>query len=266
MTVTTVGTTVTFADLLRSEWTKLRSLRSTAYTLLALLVIGIGMSALVTSGTSRRYADLTAEEQATFDPTMQSLQAFFLVQLVISVLGVMVVTSEHATGMIATSLTATPRRGRLLAAKTLVFAAVALVVGQVQVFGAFLLGQAVLAAGGTPHATLADPGVLRAVVGGGLYIVAIGLLAVAIGTLVRATAGAVTIMVGITLLVPAMSGLLPEWAHPVLVFWPSIGGSSIMAVVPDDSLPVWWVCFGGMCAGVAGLLALAFALFRRRDV
>jgi ABC-2 type transport system permease protein len=215
----TVATAVTFADLLRSEWTKLRSLRSTAYTLLALLGIGIGMSALVAAGTAGRYADLTPEELATFDPTMQSLQSFFLVQLVISVLGVMVVTSEHATGMIRTTLTATPRRGRLLAAKTLVFAGVALVVGQVQVFGAYLLGQAMLAAGGVPHTTLADPGVLRAVVGGGLYILVIGLLAVAIGTLVRATAGAVTVMVGVTLLVPALSSLLPEWARPVLLFW-----------------------------------------------
>ncbi|GAB3419754.1 hypothetical protein [Flindersiella endophytica] len=108
--------TVTFADLARSEWTKLRSLRSTAYTLLALLVIGIGMSALVTSSTARRYTDMTAGEQAAFDPTMQSLQSFFLVQLVISVLGVMVVTSEHATGMIRTTPTAMPLRGRLLAA------------------------------------------------------------------------------------------------------------------------------------------------------
>jgi len=181
-------TPVRFHHVLRSEWTKLRSLRSTVCTLLAAGVLAIGLSVLFANGAGRRL-----DAQGGFDPTAVSLQSFILVQLAISVLGVLVVTSEYGTGMIRTSLTAVPRRGRLLAAKALVFGAVALVCGQVVAFTSFLVGQAILNRTGLRDAALGEPGVLRAVIGCGLYLAMIGLLGVAVGVLTRTTAGAIMI-------------------------------------------------------------------------
>ena len=168
---------MTFTYLVRSEWTKLRSLRSTAWTLFAMLLLGIGIAALIGVGAGESYAEMTPDERKGFDPTAMPLNSILFGQIVLGVLGILVITSEHATGMIQTSLAAVPRRGTLLAAKTLVFGAVALVFGQVMVFGAFFVSQALIAGqDGVPHARLTDPGVLPALLGAGLYLFAIGLL------------------------------------------------------------------------------------------
>jgi ABC-2 type transport system permease protein len=265
--VTNQRTSVAFTDLLRSEWTKLRSLRSTAWTLLAMLVVGIGIAALIGAGAGEMYAEMTPEERRGFDPTAVPLNSIFLGQIVLGVLGILVITSEHATGVIQTSVAAMPRRGSLLAAKTFVFGAVALVAGQVMAFGAFFVSQALIAAqDAVPHARLTDPGVLPAVLGAGFYLFVIGLLSVALGTLIRATAGALATLVGITLVVPMFSSVLPEWTFELLRYWPSLGGLSVTKVLPDPDFPHPWLSFTGMCAGIAVVLGTAFAAFRRRDV
>jgi ABC-2 type transport system permease protein len=252
-------TAARFSHVVRSEWTKLRTLRSTPYTLLAAGVFAVGLSLLINSNPR-------GSAEADFDPTRSGLQSFIVVQLAIAVFGVLVVTSEYATGMIRTSLTAVPRRGRFLAAKALVFGAVALVVGQLAAFGAFLAGQAMLAGAGVPRAGLGEPGVLRAVVGCGLYLAMIGLLGVAVGVLVRATAGAVMIMVAVTLLVPAFTPVLPEaLAKAVGKFGPFGGGIRVMAVPADPNLLTPWAGFGVLCLWVAGALTAAMVVFRRRD-
>jgi ABC-2 type transport system permease protein len=255
----------TFADAVRSEWTKLRSLRSTVYTLLVTAALALGFSALFATGAGRRYHDQPAQ-RADFDPTAASLQSFFLVQLAVSALGVLAVTSEYTTGMIRTSLAAVPRRGRILTAKALVFGLVALVVGQVAAFGAFLVGQTLLAGADAPNATLGQQGVLRAVVGCGLYLAVVGLLGVAVGVLVRATAGGIMIMVAVTLLIPLLTPALPEaMAKVVGKYWPTRAGSQVMSVQPDANLLSPWAGFGVLCAWVLATLAVAFAVFRRRD-
>jgi ABC-2 type transport system permease protein len=255
-------TSATFTHVVRSEWTKLRSLRSTGFTLLTAGALAVGLSVLFANGASRRSATPDGE----FDPTAASLQSFILVQLAISVLGVLVVTSEYTTGMIRTSLAAVPRRGRLLTAKALVFCAVALVVGQLVAFASFLVGQAVLAGSGAPHVTLGEPAVQRAVIGCGLYLAMIGLLGVAVGVLARATAGGVMIMVGITLLVPLLTTALPETvAKAVGKFGPFGAGTQVMAVLPDPNLLTPWAGFGVLCLWVLAALAAALLVFRRRD-
>jgi ABC-type transport system involved in multi-copper enzyme maturation permease subunit len=172
-------TQVRFTDLLRSEWTKFRSLPSVRWTLLAMVVFSTGITLLVCGGDQGKYRQLSPEDQLAWDPTALSLNSFFMAQLCISVLGILVVTSEYATGTIRTSLSAMPRRGRLLAAKTSVFTIVALVAGQLTSYVAFLAGQAMIGRhDGSPTAALGDPGVLTAVSGTGLYLAAIGLLAV----------------------------------------------------------------------------------------
>lgn len=258
---------VLFTNLLRSEWTKFRSLRSVWWTLLAMVVFSLSITVLVCSNAEETYGALSPAERLTWDPIGVGFNSFFMAQLCISVLGILVVTSEYATGMIRTSLTAMPRRGRLLAAKTLVFAAVALIAGQLTTFLTFVVGQAMIGrADGVPNAALGDPGVLTAIVGTGLYLAAIGLLAVAIGTLTRATAGGLALIVGITLLVPAFGGTFPSWVQKAFAYWPSLGGPEIRNIYRTAEFPHAWLNLAGMTAGIAVLLVIAFTVFRRREV
>jgi len=254
-----------FSDALRSEWIKFRSLRSTWLTLAGLVVVGLGLPLLSADPAAQSYLTGTIEEQQDWDPTNRSLLMFFIAQLVLGVLAILVVTSEYATGLVQTSLSATPRRHRLLGAKVAVVAAVALVAGQALMFPAFLIGQAGFAAAGVPHATLADPRALSAVVGAGLYLAVIALLAVALGTIIRATAGALATLVAIVLLVPALEGMFPSWLDGLLDVWPALGGAAVIATVPNPDYPHPWSSFAGMVAGVLALLVVAFVLFERRD-
>lgn len=256
---------VAFAHTLHAEWIKLRSLRSTWYTLAGLFVVGLGITIISMSSAGTTYETATPAEQAAWDPTNLSLTSYILAQLIIGVLGLLVVTSEYATGLIQSSLAATPRRHRLLAAKMALATAIALIAGQVLMFVSFFIGQALLAAQDVPNAALGDPGVFSAVAGGGLYLAAIGLLAVGLGAIMRATAGALATLVGIVFLVPAVAGLFPA-LEGLFVFWPTQGAAAIFATVPDPAYPNPWLNLGGMCLGVAAVLAAAFVVLRRRDV
>ncbi|QBI56219.1 ABC transporter permease [Streptomonospora litoralis] len=257
---------VMFAHTVRAEWVKFRSLRSTWYTLACLLAVGLAITALAMDYVGQEYAAMTAAERRDWDPTSFSLRSHLVAQLFFGVLGTLVVTSEYATGLIRTSLTATPRRHRVLAAKLVVTAGVVVVAGQALMFAAFFLGQGLLAVQGVPNAGLGDPGVLSAIAGAGLYLSVIGLLAVGLGTLTRATAGAFATLVGIVFLVPAVAPLVPSWLQWLLDFWPTEGATAIIATVPDPAYPHPWLNFAGMCLGVAGVLAAAFWGLRRRDV
>lgn len=248
--------------MLAAEWIKLRSLRSTWYTLGCLFFVGLGIT-ILSSGAGRNVYD---EAGGAWDPTKHSLTSYIVAQLIVGVLGILVVTSEFATGMMRTTMTATPRRHRVLAAKVALAAAVALVVGQTLMFAAFLMGQSLLGRAGVPNAGLSDPGVLRAVFAGGLYLALIALLAVGLGTIMRATAGALATLVGIVFLVPALAGLFPSWMRGVFDFWPTLGGAAALGTVPDPDFPHPWWNLAGLAVGVAGVLAAAFVVLRRRDV
>jgi ABC-2 type transport system permease protein len=136
----------TFGDVLRSEWTKLRSVRSTFWALTVTVVLGIALGAVISAATAHGYAKSSVPGKLSWDPTNVSLAGVAIAQLAIAVLGVLTVSSEYSSGMIRTSLIAVPKRGRVLAAKSLVFAAVTFVVGEVTSFTAFFVGQASSAA------------------------------------------------------------------------------------------------------------------------
>ena len=163
-----------------SEWTKLRSARSTVYSLLATIAITIGFGALLSWAFVSRYDHLSVQDRVTFDATSHSLRGLFLSQLAIGVLGVLIISSEYTTGLIRPTFTAMPQRRTVLAAKTVVFGSVALVVAIVSCFSAFLIGQSILA---TKHigVSLSDPHVFRAVCGGAAYLVFVGLLGLGLG-------------------------------------------------------------------------------------
>jgi ABC-2 type transport system permease protein len=246
-------------QVLRSEFTKMATLRSTLWTLLVTAVGTIAVTFLSTNGVGHH----NAAWYRGFDPTSQSLSGLALGALAIGVFGALAATGEYGSGTIRSSLAATPRRPLLLVGKALVVGAVALVLGEVLMFAAFGIGQAVLSNSGAPSATLGQPGVLRAVGLSGASLALLGLLGLALGVIIRHTAGAIAAYVGITFLLPALLQHVPGMPSR---FTPvGILAQSVTAVVPQQGQlhPVVGFCLIiGYCAV---LLGLASALIVRRD-
>ena len=147
----------TFGDVLRSEWAKLRSVRSTFWALTVTVVLGIALGAIISAAIAHGYAKFSVSQKLSWDPTGVSGTGMAIAQLAIAVLGVLCISSEYSSGMIRTSLIAVPKRGRVLAAKSLVFAGVTFVVGEVTCFVAFFVGQALIS-GHAPTRRSAIPG------------------------------------------------------------------------------------------------------------
>jgi uncharacterized protein YfiM (DUF2279 family) len=251
----------TFADVLRSEWVKLRSVRSTFWALTVTVVLGVGLGAVISAAAAHGYAKSSASGKLSWDPTGVSQAGVAIASLAIVVLGVLCISSEYSSGMIRTSLIAVPKRGRVLAAKSLVFAVVTFVVGEVTCFVAFFAGQALIS-GHAPHAALGDPGVARAVVGGGLYLAALAVLSVATGALLRHPAAAIASM----FVLPGIAQALPDsWRNPVTEFWPTQAGTQLTNVYHSAHTLQPWPGFGVMCLFVAIVYAIAWTLLDRRD-
>jgi ABC-2 type transport system permease protein len=253
-----------FADALRSEFTKIRSTRSTYWTLFALIVVCIGIGALASAGTASHPNGVS---RAGFDATQQSLAGLYVGQLVIAALGALTITSEYATGMIRTSLAVQPRRGVVFAAKGVVFAVVTLITGLIASFGSFFVGQAIL----SPHhlsATLGQPNVLRAVIGGALFLTACGMLAYGLGAILRHTAAAISAAIGLLFVLTVLVQFLPSsWQNSLDKWMPALAGSQVWATKVTEGahqFPAW----GGF-AVLAGWAAVAIVaglvLFRTRD-
>jgi ABC-2 type transport system permease protein len=256
------------AGVLRSEYTKLRSVRSTYWTLFALLVVGIGVGALISGLTAGHWNQMSAASQATFDPTQNSLVGLgFLGQLIIVVLGAMVITAEYSTGMIRTSLTVMPRRPTVYAAKALVLGGVTLAITLVTSFVVFFLGQALLSS--THHAaSLSGPRVLTAVIGTALYVTLCGLLGFAAGSILRQTAGAISAVIGALFVLPIIVHFLPNSMDNAIERWlPSSAGNSISTTVGSAGAHLFsaWGEMAVLGAYVVILLGIGGYLFRTRD-
>jgi ABC-2 type transport system permease protein len=249
----------------RAEWTKLRSVRSTTWTLLATVGIAIGFGALVGVSQMSSWDNLDPGEQLRFDPTFFSLSGLWLGQLAIGVLGVLLITSEYATGQIRATLGATPHRTTVLAAKAAAFTGVVMVAGLVSSFCAFFIGQAIFASKGL-EVSITDPGVFRAVAGGALYLVAVGLLGLGLGTIVRRTAGAVAALVGVLILAPLVGGFLPSaFQESIGKYFPAQAGMAVFSVAPDPRSLTPWTGYGVLLAYVAVSLVVGGLLLKRRD-
>ncbi|MBN6055829.1 ABC transporter permease subunit, partial [Nonomuraea sp. RK-328] len=243
-------------DIIRSEWTKLRSVRSTMWTLgtaaLLMLAIGILMSIAVKNS---HEGPVQPSDVAEI-----SLMGTNFAALAVAALGVLVVSSEYRTGAIRVSYMAVPRRLLLLAGKLVVFAAVALAVCMAAAFAAFLAGRTIL--GG---ASLGDPGVLRSVAGTGLYLTACGLFGLALGALVRHTPGAIVAAIGLILVLPQLTTVLPgQWGRTVRDWFTSNAGLQVAFPSPASSLGPW-SGFAVYLGWIAVTLAVACVLTMRRD-
>jgi ABC-2 type transport system permease protein len=253
---------VTFANVVRSEWIKFWTLRSTWIVLLSTVaaLIGIALLAGYALGSTADSAD--AVETTASDP----LTGYNIAQLLIGVLGVLFVAGEYSTGMIRASMTAVPTRWPVLAAKAVVFAAVTTVAMVLASFVAFFAAQLFLSHYDMGH-SLSEPGVLRAVVGTGVYLALAGLLGSAFGWMLRSVPGGISTLVGVLMVLPIMLALIPvDLADTVSKYLPGSAGGSFISVETSNSALGPWAGLLVMVIWVLGAFGVAAALLKRRDV
>jgi len=286
---------------LASEFTKLRSVRSTYWTVASLFIISVGLAAAIGAGEASQIHNQPWNKAGT-DATQISLAVFFeFGQLVIAVLGAMAITSEYSTGMIRTSLTAMPRRGSVYLGKLTVFTSVALVISLVTSFISYFVGQAVMSGTGVAsslfhtttipaNANLSPPSggpgsgapnyafqgtdvitaghVLTAVAGSALYVTLAALIAFGFGAIIRHTAGAITSAIGLLFVLSIVIQLLPsDWRWDLMRFFPDAAGRVISVTVGSGNQHLWsaWPQLGVTAIWAFALIAIGGYLFKKRD-
>ena len=255
---------VTQLRVLVSEWIKLRSLRSTWFSLGAAGLATIGLGILF-SALRGHDAHVHHDFGPGLDPTGISLRGMYLAQLAVAVLGVLFISGEYATGMIRATLSAVPRRVPVLVAKGLVFGAFAYVLSTIMMLIAFLAGQAVL-----DHwnygVSLGDPGTVRAIFSGGFYLMIVGLIALGLGFAIRSTGGAIATLFGVILVLPALSNALPtSWQHDVDKYLPLNIGNELISRFPDDNALSTGAGIGVLIIWTAVAIGAGLAVLHRRD-
>jgi len=263
---------VTQRRVIRSEWIKLRSVRSWIIMAGAAAVLMVAFGALAASVAS---GAVTTPARggggggrgpfASVDPTAISLAGVTLAQLIIGILGVLIVSNEFANGLIRNTFAAVPRRLPVLWAKVVVLAVSLALLMVIASVVAFLVGQLILGDG--KNTTLAADGVLRAVLGSGLYLAGIGVFGIAIGAMLRNTAGAIAVVVAALLIIPGLASLvLPtSWSDNVLPYLPGNAGTAFTSVNGSDTLLSPGAGAAVFVGWLVVLLAGAAVLIRRRD-
>jgi ABC-type transport system involved in multi-copper enzyme maturation permease subunit len=240
-------------------------LRSTVWSLLAALVLIIGLSILVPAVRVAHWPPPDPNDAANFDPVGISLGGTFLAQMAMGVLGVLLITGEYATGMIRATFAAVPRRLPVLWAKLGVFGATALVLITPAVLVAFFIGQSILASKNL-DTSLGKPDVARAVFGAALYVVAVGLLGMGLGALLRNTAAAISTLFGALFVLPLIVRLLPsDWQSHVSRYLPLNAGSAVTNVHNDAGSMAPWSGFTLFCVYIAIVIGLAAWRLLRQD-
>ncbi|MGV8841246.1 MAG: ABC transporter permease subunit [Bauldia sp.] len=279
------GARVGFFRVLRAEWVKFRTLRSTYVILAIAVVILIGLWSLIAFGFSEAIgeADPGGDFGGVVDPLIVSMRAIGFAQLAIGVLGVTLVTNEYSTGMIRATLAAVPARIPVLLAKALLLVIVTLVVMVPSVIVALFIGDALLTGSAVTH-SLSDPALVRALVGAGLYLALVGLLGMTFGWLLRSAAGAIFALVGVVLLLPVILPLIPlDWVGNVVDFLPTVAGEAVYQVEVNPIMQAGmeqltegdmgfmssrfepWTGFGIFAAYAVIGLALSAWMLKRRD-
>jgi|HubBroStandDraft_6_1064221.scaffolds.fasta_scaffold20773_3 ABC-2 type transport system permease protein len=257
------------AGTLRSEVTKIISVRSTYWALALLVVASVAWSIAFCAATAAHWPHMSAQSRAGFDPTQSSVIGVVLLgQLVIATVGALTITAEYSTQAIRTSLTVMPRRGVLYGAKAAVFAAVALAVAFPASFLAWFVGQRLLVSTHV-EATLGQPNVLRAILASAIFVVLCGLFSYGLGAVLRSTAGAITAAYGFLFLLPQLARALPtSWYNDAIRWLP---GGQFDAAISTSGPPISSNLFSAwgeiaVFAGYTAVVLIAGAvLLRRRD-
>jgi ABC-2 type transport system permease protein len=254
---------VTALRVIRSELTKLWSLRSTRWSLLLAVVTMAGLGILI-SAVRMAHWD-SRPDRRHVDPLDISLSGWHVAELAIGVLGVLIISGEYSTGMIRSTLTAVPRRLPVLWAKMLVFGTATFVLMLPCAFVAFFVTQAILKQHHV-QTTLSHSHTVRAVIGAALFLTAVGLLGTALGALLRNTAGGIATFAGVMFVVPGIAAILPaSWTNSITPYLPLNAGTAIMNLHHDSSTLAPWTGFAVFAAYVAVLTAFAAVMLVRRD-
>lgn len=262
---------VTFPRVLKSEWTKFRSLRSSWWSIAATVILIIGIGSGLAGVAAANASSMPLPVRAVFihnkTAVSISIAGVYLAQLAIGVLGVLVFSGEYASGQIRATFTAVPGRLAVLWAKASTFAVSSFAVTAAAVVAAFVIAQAELSGSGL-SVPISSPGVARVLVGGALYVTLVGLLGVGLGALLRSTAGAIAVLFAVLLIVPIIANFLPSgWGITFREYLPSNAGTDVMNLgptAPHQLSP--WAGFGVFCAYAAVVLLAAAAVLRQRDV
>jgi ABC-2 type transport system permease protein len=257
---------VTQAGVFRSEWTKLYSLRSTRYSLLAAALMTIGFGIIASAANVSRWSSLSASDKAAFDPLSTSLLGVRFGVLAIGVLGVLLITGEYTTGMIRSTMTAVPKRLPVLWGKTGVYALVTLVVTIPAAVIAFFAGQAILS-GQHIQIAFSHSGVPLAVLGAGVYLTLAGLFAMGLGAIMRNTAAGIASFAGIMFVVPPLITILPSSvSDSITPYLPSNAGDAIMQIGQHANTLSAGAGLAVFAGYVIAVIAAAAVLLVRRDV
>jgi ABC-2 type transport system permease protein len=246
----------------RAEWIKLTSIRSTWWTALAMVVMGAGFTTIICGVVANDMANGT-----NGDPAGEYItQGLIFSQISAVVIGALVVTSEYGTGLIRSTLAATPVRARVLAAKALVLSGFLFVIGTATAFAGYFGGNAFFRNAGV-GISLSDEHILRSMFGAGLYMAGLGVLAAAIGLLVRHTAAAISIVLALVFIIGQVVQLIPgtfgEW---VMKLMPGNAGPGIVVPVSfGEHMLSPWTGFAVFVGEIALLSLAGLALFQRRD-
>jgi ABC-2 type transport system permease protein len=259
------GERVTLARVIRSEWTKLWTLRSTRWSLLLAFLAQAGLGPLIALIEMARWSHLSFQDRITINPIDHSLGGWHLAQLAIAILGVMTITGEYHTGMIRSSLVAVPKRLPVLWAKLIVFTSVTFVLMLIAAFIGFLGGQAIF----TEHHVnvgIGAPHALRAIFGAALFTTVTGALCIAMGTIVRRTAGGIALFVGVFFVLPGLVEILPSaTANGIHPYLPSNAGGGLAQALPDPNMFSPWGGFALFCGYTVLVIAIAARLLLQRD-
>ena len=257
---------VTFPRVLRSEWTKLWSLRSTRWVLLVSFIAMAAPGPIIAAVQMARWAHLSAQDRATFDAINTGVGGWHLAQLGIGVLGVLIISGEYSTGMIRSSLMAVPRRLPVLAAKVLVYAGVAFVLMLVATCISYFVTQAIVTGHHLQHG-IGDPGALRVLLGTVLFLTVMGTMCVGLGGWVRNSAGGIAAFVGLIFVVSGVVAILPtSIANSVSPYLPFNAGSAVATHHFDNSHHLSpWGGFALFCGYTLVILVGASITMMRRD-
>jgi hypothetical protein len=254
------------ARVMVSEWTKLHSLRSTRWSLLAATVLGIGLSVLFAALTSSHWGTMSPHDRAERSPLDIALAGVNIAQLAIAVLGVLFITGEYSTGMIRASFTAVPKRLPVLWAKLVVYAAVTFALMLPSVLIAFFASQAILSKHDILQISFSDPGVARSVIGGAGYLVLIGMFALAVGAIIRNTAGGIAAFAALFFVIPPLLNILPRsWHDAISPYLPDAAGRAMFSLTHGSDSLAPWPGFALFLGYTALAVAVAAVLLVRRD-